>query len=196
MNVFPHFPTYPFSRLTLLLLYAYVVLLIPALRRTVGWLRLGKLNAKMGLLILAMVILEVVGVRGWVRENSPDLSRYTGMVPDLPFGLLMVYGVGFAAFNAALEEITCRGVMMEALDSAFGAGYWSVLIQAVAFGAAHYGGGFPNGVQGSGMTFGYALVLGFIRRKTRGMLGCWIVHFFGDAAVFCSILFFIHHSGE
>ena len=50
MAFFPHFSKYPFSDLTLLILYAYVVILIPALRRSVGWLRIGKLDAQIWIL--------------------------------------------------------------------------------------------------------------------------------------------------
>jgi membrane protease YdiL (CAAX protease family) len=195
-DLFPHPSIYPFKWLTELMLYTYVVMLIPTLRGTVGWLRAGKLNAKVWLTLMAVAVLAVVALRGWVRDNSPDLSRYTGMLPNLPFGVLLVYGVAFAAFNAALEEITWRGVMMEALDSAFGAGYLSLVIQALSFGAAHYQSGFPNGIPGTVITFVGGLLLGIIRRKSRGMLGCWIVHFFGDMVVFSLILSFVSKSGN
>src|SRR6516225_6528262 len=45
MRFFPRFPLYPFSELTFLVLYVYVVALILPLRGSVGWLRSGKFDA-------------------------------------------------------------------------------------------------------------------------------------------------------
>src|SRR5882724_5088385 len=44
-DLYPHLSGYPFSRLTHLALYAYVVAMIPALRGTVGWVCAGKMTA-------------------------------------------------------------------------------------------------------------------------------------------------------
>jgi hypothetical protein len=195
-NFFPHFANYPFNYLTGLVLYAYAVVLIPELRGTVGWLRLGKFGAKTWMLLAAIIIVSGAALMNWVHEDNPDLSRYSGMAPKLPLWGTLIYGLGFSAFNAALEEITWRGVMMEALDSALGAGYWTLIIQALSFGVAHYRSGFPNGIDGSVMTFAYGLILGFIRRKSRGMLACWMAHVAADSTVFCLIVSFIHGSAK
>jgi membrane protease YdiL (CAAX protease family) len=188
MDAFPHFPKYPLRHLTLLVLYAYAVMLIPPLRKSVGWLRVGKLDTKTWLFLLSAVVLAGLALVAWVRLLSPDLSRWTGMLPKMSFGYVLASGIGLCAFNAAREEIAWRGVMMEALDSALGAGYWSVLIQALSFGLAHCRAGFPNGAVGSAMTFLFALSLGIIRRKSRGMFGCWVAHFLADWVIFCLIL--------
>jgi hypothetical protein len=193
-NYFPHFSQPPFNFVTCLILYAYVVVLLPEMRRTVGWLRLGKFGAKTWMLLAAIIVVSGGALGAWVHEDSPDLSRYAGMVPKFTLWGALIYGLGFSAFNAALEEITWRGVMMEALDSALGAGYWALAIQALSFGLAHYRSGFPNGIEGSAMAFAYGLMLGFIRRKTRGMLACWMAHVAADAAIFCLILAFAHAS--
>ena len=195
-DLYPHLSGYPFSRLTHLALYAYVVAMIPALRGTVGWVCVGKMTAKIWFASATVIILGALILAVWVRENSPDLSRYASLVPNAPIGVLLLYGVAFAAFNAALEEIIWRGVMMEALDSAFGAGYCSLIIQAASFGAAHYRTGFPNSLSGGVLTFLGGLILGLIRRKSRGLLGPWLVHFFGDMTAFTLILLFVYKSGK
>ncbi len=196
MSFFPHFPDYPFSHLTLLILYAYVVMLIPALRGSVGWLRMGKFDAKIWMFILATIVIPCIALAAWVRLFSPNLTRYSDMVPKFPFWLAVLYGIGNSAFNAALEETTWRGVMMEALDSAFGPGVLSVVIQAVSFAVAHYRSGFPNGIVGSAMVLVYGLMLGTIRRKSKGMLGCWLAHVAADSTIYGLVFHFIQASSK
>ncbi len=103
-SLYPHLPGYPFSRLTHLALYAYVVAMIPNLRKTVGWACAGKMTAKLWFGSAAIIILGVVTLAVWAGENSPDLSRYASLVPNAPIGVLLLYGVAFAAFNAALPQ--------------------------------------------------------------------------------------------
>jgi membrane protease YdiL (CAAX protease family) len=194
MRFFPRFPLYPFSDLTFLLLYAYVVMLIPALRDSVGWLRRGKFNVTTWTLVAAMIVVPIVALMLWVHFLSPNLGRYANMVPQFPFWMIILYAVANAAFNAALEETIWRGVMLEALDSALGPGVWALIIQAISFGAAHYRNGFPNGLVGSAMAAVFGIMLGVIRRKSKGMLGCWLAHTVVDAAIFTMIVHFIRQS--
>lgn len=194
MGLFPHFSNNPFNYLTPLILYAYAVVLIPVLRGAVGWLRVGQFDAKIWMLLVAIIVVSGVALTAWVHESSPDLSRYSRLLPKLPLWPTLVYGLAFSAFNAAREEIIWRGIMMEALDSAFGAGILSEVIQALSFGVAHYQSGFPNGIEGSSMAFAYGLMLGTIRRKSRGMLACWIAHVAADSTIFYLILSFTHAS--
>ena len=192
MGFFPHFSNYPFNHLTLLILYAFVVMLIPALHGSVGWLRAGKFDAKIWTLVLITVIVPAAALMAWVHWFSPDLTRYSHITPDFPLWLAIVYGIGSSAFNAALEEITWRGVMLEALDSAFGPGVCPVIIQSVSFAVAHYRNGFPNGILGSAMVFVFGLMLGIIRRKSKGILGCWLAHTLVDAAIYGLVFYFFH----
>lgn len=191
---FPHIGLYPFSELTLLALYAYVVLIIPALRGSVGWLRVGRLDAQIWIYVLATIVISCAALLAWVHWFSRDLTRYVGTLPKWPDGLMYLYGLLFCMFNAALEEIIWRGVIMEALDSALGPAIGATLLQAASFAAAHYLNGFPNGKIGAAMVFIYGLMLGVIRRKSRGLAACWIAHAAADFAIFCLIYYFIRRS--
>ena len=191
MRLFPRFPLYPFSDLTFLLLYVYVVMLIPALRGSVGWLRSGKFDATSWSLVAGTIVIPIIALMLWVRFLSPDLGRYSNMVPQFPLWMIALYAVANATFNAALEETIWRGVMLEALDSALGPGIWALLIQAVSFGAAHYRSGFPNGIIGAAMAAIFGIMLGIIRRKSKGILACWLAHAAVDAAIFIMIVHFI-----
>jgi membrane protease YdiL (CAAX protease family) len=194
MRFFPRFPLYPFSDLTFLLLYIFTVMLISPLRGSVGWVRSGKFDATTWTFIAVTIVIPIIALMLWVHFLSPDLGRYSNMVPQFPFWLIALYGVVNAMFNAALEETIWRGVMLEALDSALGPGVWALVIQAVAFGMAHYRSGFPNGIIGAAMASVFGIMLGIIRRKSKGILACWLTHAFVDAAIFTMIVHFIRQS--
>lgn len=194
MPFFPHLSRFPFNELTLFLLYAYVVMMIPALRRSVGWLCIGKLDAQIWIYVLLTIAISSAALVAWVHFIHPDLSGSVGLLPPLPPVQMYLYGLAFCMFNAAREEIIWRGVIMEALDSALGPASGSVILQAASFAVAHYVSGFPNGIIGSTMVFIYGLMLGAIRRKSRGMAACWIAHSAADFTIFCLIYYFIRKS--
>ena len=194
MSWFPHFPSYPFSELTLLLLYGYTVVVIAPLRQSTGWLRIGKFGGLVWALIVATIIVSSVALVLWVKVLSPDLSRYSSLIPNQPTAMILVFGLLFCTFNAALEEITWRGVMMQALDGAFGPGLLSIVLQAASFAAAHYRSGFPNGIVGSLMVFVYGLMLGTIRRKSKGMAACWLAHVAADFTIYCLVFYFVRQA--
>ncbi len=191
MRLFPRFPLYPFSDLTFLLLYVFVVMLIPPLRGSVGWLRPGKFDARIWSMVAVTVVIPIIALMLWVHFLSPDLGRYSDSVPKFSLWLIALYALANAAFNAALEETIWRGVMLEALDSALGPGVWALLIQAVSFGVAHYRNGFPNGLVGAAMAAIFGIMLGIIRRASKGILAGWIAHTVVDAAIFTMIVYFI-----
>lgn len=102
----------------------------------------------------------------------------------LPLRLIMVFGVPvFALLNALAEEGIYRGVLQEALDRATGGTTLVLFIQASAYAAAHYAGGFPNGLNGYLMALAYGVALGFIRQWTGGMLGPFLAHFMADLTI-------------
>ncbi|HUA64573.1 MAG TPA: CPBP family intramembrane glutamic endopeptidase [Alphaproteobacteria bacterium] len=194
IKFFPHFTLFPFTYLTAFVLYAYAVLLVKELRHSVGWLRLGRFTFAVWMLILATIVISCLALILWVRFFSPDLSRYGDLIPKTSLPLALLFGFGFCTLNAAAEEIIWRGVMMESLESAFGPGLLAMLVQALSFALAHYLGGFPNGRIGVAMVFVYGIMLGIIRRKSKGIATCWLAHVAADFTIFCLILYFIRHS--
>ena len=192
IKFFPHLTLFPFMYLTAFGLYAYPVLVVKELRQSVGWLRLGSFSVKVWMLIVGTIAISCLALILWVHLLSPDLSRYGGLIPKTSLPLILLFGFGFCTFNAAREEIIWRGVVMEALDSAFGPGVLAMLIQALSFAVAHYLSGFPNGVPGTAMVFVYGIMLGMVRRKSKGIVACWLAHVAADFTIFCLILYFIH----
>jgi hypothetical protein len=102
--------------------------------------------------------------------------------------LVPLAGVAFALLNAAVEEAIFRGIFLQALDSAVGAGIIPLVIQAVIFGWMHYSeAGCPRGLVGVAMATVYGLLLGTLRYRARGMLSPWLAHVGTDITVFAIV---------
>ena len=120
---------------------------------------------------------------------QPDLGDLVAtFVPDWPLWLLVPGAVVFSVVNAALEEAAYRGVVQQSLERALGPGATALILQAAAFAALHYRAGFPRGVAGIGLTFIYGLVLGVIRRHSRGLMAPVVIHVLTDLAIVAIIL--------
>lgn len=192
----PLFRLWPLVLLVPLLAYAAVVIAVAPLRRSVGWLRAGRLDRATQLLILVTVIVSAVALVAWVAWTEPDLGRHLALVPDVPIWMLPLAAVAFAALNAAMEEIIFRGVLMEALDSALGADQRAIAAQAVAFAAGHYLSGFPNGALGFVMVLTYGVLLGLIRRRAGGLMAPWLAHVAADLVIFSILVVMVSGSGN
>jgi membrane protease YdiL (CAAX protease family) len=173
---------WPFYLLVPLLAYGAIVCLVPPLRRSVRWLRVGRfdgvvLAATAGLILAtsATLLLWDWLFRPDVRELSEQLSAQNTM-PVLLFGAL------FAVGNALLEEIIWRGVFLEALASQVGMAA-ALLVQAALFGVAHRH-GYPSGAGGAVLAGLYGLLLGLLRQRSGGLAAPTFAHVFADATIF------------
>jgi membrane protease YdiL (CAAX protease family) len=173
------------------LLYLYIALLIAPIRRSLDWMRVGQWSRSMLIFAAVVIPLSAGGLIGWVHFTRPSLAEHAQKLPQLSHGMFAVYMGGFAIINALQEEIVWRGVVMGALDSAIGAGIFSVIIQAAIFGMAHFRGGFPSGWSGAALAGSFGLAMGLLRRYTRGLLLPWIVH---SAADFVVISLIVHYA--
>ncbi len=167
-----------------LIIYGVVVFVITPLRRSITWIHIGGFDFHSKLLTALTIAMSSIALVIWYLATIPDLRAHLALMPELPIWALPVLGIGFAFINAAMEEVIFRGIMMEALDSAIGIGYTSVVIQAFAFGAFHCQAGFPNGSWGFVMTLVYGFMLGMIRRQSQGMMAPWVTHVGADITIF------------
>lgn len=152
-----------------------------------GWLRVGK--ADLGAVLLAIItsLLAAGALILWafwtdnLGAGAAVLRDYQGV----PRWFLFLVGVPvFALLNAATEEAIFRGVFLSALVARFpGQVRLALVLQALAFAAAHYWAGFPNGKAGLLMTFIYAMMLGWLRLRSRGMLLPFLTHFSADVVI-------------
>lgn len=186
-------PVWPFYLAVPLLAYGASAVAVRRMRRDVGWVRRGRMNAVSFGLMAATVLVSSGALVLWVRLRHPDLTDIIAMMPAWSPAMLFLAGMVFSTVNAAMEEVVWRGVMLEALDSALGMGVASLVIQAASFGVAHIA-GFPRGALGVAMAGTYGLMLGIIRRQTRGMLAPFLTHIAADATIFAILIYLIRHA--
>jgi membrane protease YdiL (CAAX protease family) len=181
----PALAKWPLYKVTPLLAYAGVLGVSQHLRRSVLWFRPGRFGVDIWLLVSLVVVVSSGALVAWNLICRPDLGANRANIPPLPLWLLPLAGVAFALLNSAVEEAIFRGVLLQAFDSAVGAGTISLVIQALIFGWVHYSKvGFPKGLVGVAMASVYGLVLGYLRYRSRGILAPWLAHAGTDIAVF------------
>jgi len=179
----PLLRSWPFSLLIPVLCYGIIVLIVPGLRKSALWFRRGAPDKTT---VIAAAIISVtagIGLVLWYEILKPDVTVQLHNM-NMPRWLLPIAGIAFSTSNAAIEEFAYRGIIMQALDSAVGPGVISLLVQAWSFGAMHYMQGFPKGVWGVTMATAYGVMLGWLRRRSQGMLAPWVAHVCADMVIF------------
>lgn len=101
--------------------------------------------------------------------------------PGIPTMIAVI--LALATLNAVAEELMWRGRLMRILTHSGLSPNGSVLVQATSFGLAHVG-GLPGGMAGVGGALVLGLVLGVLRGRHAGLLGCVVVHVVVDVAIF------------
>jgi membrane protease YdiL (CAAX protease family) len=185
---------WPLNNLTALAAYALLVAAIPPLRATSGWLRRGGVDRTTRLAIAGFSAASATALVVWRFATHADVSRFRAFVPPFAFAqppaaLVVAAPIGIVLLsmaNAAFEEVLWRGVIMQSLESAFGRGTFVCILQAVGFGVWHFR-GFPSGVVGSVLTAIFALMMGILRMRGRGMLAPFVAHVCADATI-CALV--------
>lgn len=154
---------------------------LPTAKVTLPFFARGVMDGKACVLIVTSALVAGVALVGWFVTAAPDYAAVrTTLFPALPAPLLLVGVSLFGVVNAALEEVAYRGLLLQALDAALGT--VSIVIQAIAFGALHIG-GFPRGAAGVVLATIFGLMMGTIRRRTRGLLAPWVAHVLADVTI-------------
>jgi hypothetical protein len=174
---------FPLNIATTLVLYALVLSSHPRVRASAGWLRGGSLDKQTLLAVVAFAATSAIALVVWRYTTHAHLQRFRASFPDWPGWTIPFALAAGALLNAAFEEVVWRGVVMHALEAAFGRGVLVCGLQAVAFGAWHYY-GFPSGVVGSCLATIFAAMMGILRMRGRGMLAPLVAHFVADFTIF------------
>jgi membrane protease YdiL (CAAX protease family) len=151
-------------------------LLSPQLRPSEPW--IGQIVPGPTLLV---ALVAPVALVTWLALLEPDLRDVVGLVAGLPLPVLVVLGVGFALVNAALEETLWRGLLQPHLTVLVGPAL-AIVLQAASFGAQHAH-GVPRGLIGVLLAGTWALMLGLLRRHSRGLLAPFLAHIVADATI-------------
>ncbi len=169
---------------------AVVVCVFP--KEKLSWLRKGNVTKRDVTWALIVSVVSAVALILWAfwTNNLGMGARMVRGVSHFPKPLIFLLGVPvFACLNAFSEEIIYRGVLQEAtlrVNIKPGIG---ILLQASAFAALHFLGGFPNGYVGYIMTFVYGTALGILRHKTKGMLIPYVTHVTADLVIMYFLCF-------
>jgi len=165
------------------LIYLGIVLAVRGYRKHRTWIRLGRFDGITALLIAVVSLVSAAGLLGWVTLADPDLDLFLAWMPDYPAMFLILGGMAFALSNAFVEELIFRAVIWEALWGFMSRSLIAIAVQALLFGLWHWR-GFPGGPSGMALVFTWGMFLGWIRRRSGGMLAPFICHVCADLTIF------------
>jgi membrane protease YdiL (CAAX protease family) len=163
--------------------FAASALFVPAIGAgTRDWLRFGSIDWNVGKRIALVVAMMYVIMLGGVVLFHFDMTHQPLIRSGLPLIALVFVGIAIAAVNAGAEEFVYRGLVMQSLDEGIGAGWSSLILQAVAFGTFHFNSTEPGltGIAGAAL---FGLLLGWLRRSSRGMLAPYVAHISVDLLI-------------
>jgi membrane protease YdiL (CAAX protease family) len=182
---------WPLPTLLPLVAFEAAALFAPPLRNAVPWSGGREFCRRHILHSVALAFVSLVALLSWVGAKEPDFTRYTGGLPSMPVWALPFAGLGFALLNAAMEEISFRGIIFDALRGVLGTEPAPLWVQAFLFGALHYRTGFPDGPAGVAMTFAFGVALGVLRLRSGGLALPCAVHAFADGVIFAIVARFV-----
>ena len=172
--------------------FAASALFFPAIGAGTGdWLRFGSIDWNVGRRIALVTAVMYVIMLGGVVLFHFDMDHFRTALAvthqplirsGLPLIALVFVGIAIAAVNAGAEEFVYRGLVMHSLDEGIGAGWLSLILQAVAFGTFHFNSTEPGltGIAGAAL---FGLLLGWLRRSSRGMLAPYVAHISVDLLI-------------
>jgi membrane protease YdiL (CAAX protease family) len=167
-----------------LLAFAAVARLVPAVRPSPSWRARGQVPWGWTAVVGGVTPLAL---SLWMLAFRPDLHDVVaGYVPDLPRPVLVLGAVGFAVVNATLEELVWRGVIQDRLEPIVGPAS-AVALQAASFGVQHFH-GVPRGLIGVLLAGSWAVMLGLLRRRARGLLAPILAHVVADGVIAVIVL--------
>lgn len=153
-----------------------------------AWLTRGTLTREVAWLAGGSILLSAIVLILWFGMVHPDITDLIqSFVPNWHWMLLIPAGFAFSMWNAAVEEVVYRGVVMHALERTVGAGIASLFGQAIAFGVLHVH-GFPRGLSGVGLAMIFGILMGVIRRQSGGLLVPWGAHVCADVVIVSIVL--------
>ncbi len=144
---------------------------IPGTSRRLNWSRLGPL----AMLLFAFPLCVQLA-----------LTTHTHLHLLARLGEFLPLGIGFAAVNAAQEELRFRAVPL-ALAVPIVGGERGIWMTATAFGLGHWF-GHPSGPSGVALTLIAGLVLAKAMLETRGLFWPWAIHAVQDVLIFAFLV--------
>lgn len=174
--------SWPWGLLAPLIGYFIVALCVPTLRRSMVWLRPGRVTPLPLVFTLVVIIVAGLVLLAVVR---PQNAGHRAFLPFEQSCGLLGAGCLFSVCNALREEFFFRGILLDSLDSIWGK--WAAIgISSIIFGLAHLH-GVPSGVAGVCLATFYGMALAGLRFWTDGLLLPIVAHITADGIIFYSL---------
>jgi membrane protease YdiL (CAAX protease family) len=184
---FPALRSWPWLWLVPLSAYLLLVACVPPIRRSLVWLRVGRVSTSTVLATVGIMIIAASVLLLFHSKAHPDLRSYREFLPLDSLGGVVPAGVVFVTLNATMEELVFRGVLFDSLQSQWGK--WGTLLgTALLFGLGHLH-GYPPGEFGACLATLFGFVLGLLRHWTGGLLLPIVAHMGADATIYCILVF-------
>lgn len=159
---------------------------IPRLRRSMNWLRVGKISAASILVTVAVMALTALALVLFRAATPPDVARYSAALPFESLGGVILAGIIFTIVNATLEELVFRGILFDALESQWGA-WFTLMATSLLFCVGHLR-GYPSGPAGAGLAAVFGLATGGLRLWTGGLALPIVAHLAADATIYMILI--------
>jgi uncharacterized protein len=135
--------------------------------------------------VLLFSILSIFSLAFWFLNQ--DANPYVKFMPDVSLFFLIPMGIGFAVINAFYEESLFRSILLSQFSEQIGL-IPAIFLQALWFSFLHFQSGFPSGIVGICLTFVFGLMMGYLVKRTNGLLIPIIIHFLADLSIFILIV--------
>lgn len=178
----PPLRRWPWVWLAPFVIYFLLVASVPRLRRSMAWLRAGKISVASALAAVAVLAGTSLALALFRAATPPDVAGYSAALPFESLGGVILAGIIFTLVNATLEELVFRGILFDALESQWGARF-TLLATALLFSVGHLR-GYPSGVAGAGLAAVFGLVTGGLRLWTGGLALPIVAHLGADATIY------------
>ena len=116
----PALRRWPWVWLAPFVAYFGIVAGVPGLRRSLCWLRVGRVSAAGVGVTVGIMVLSALVLVGFQATVNPDLRGVRAAWPFESLGGVIMAGMIFVIVNATLEELLFRGVLFDALQSQWG----------------------------------------------------------------------------
>lgn len=146
------------------------------------WLRVGRFDGPTWVTMGAVAAVSIVALLLWQSVFNGQLPEtYRALAESVPAPVAVAGALGCAIVNGAIEDSIFFGLLLTPMLRYFPP-RWAVVLTALAFGLAHFH-GVPNGVVGVLLAGTWALMLGYLRTRTGGMLATYLAHVAADATI-------------